>query len=503
MAYRFVMAGQAARHAREARRLATLLPGRVERAGALTDVPLEEPTVLVAEARELTTPAMLAMRARAAAPFTVLPLQLAAPLLARHAEAVPQPGVGLVYDEPHGHAQLCNGAAAGRLDLAAANQMLLVGSPLAWAYISCHGEGGHLRLQDLVVCGLVGDVEVTPAGAPIPGGCRRGDCRRCTGGPLLPAGALHVGHLVVSTCNGISLAAEGFPSTSSVALAALQGRVRLVTSACAPVHIDAVASSVLGQFGTGLHWWQREAVLNAVSTRLLGLGSFVTLGLPPDMATGPAAPGGLPVDVAESIDLGCRLYISSRRALRREGLRRVRARRANCAGKRNGAARAPLAWLVPGEAGAGALESALSSLLGPLRFRPTVRCCGRCGCKLLEHRVPAALPGFHRLVQALCPVCGVTASELHGTRMHRAATTFRTPVLLRRRGRGWAWAATELSLKAGAGGIAWRVRGGKAARVRPRWPAHARAELDTVRSVLLQLGRVRIERLRVLWMSHA
>lgn len=499
MAYRFVMAGQAARHTREARRLATLVPGGVERANALTDVTLQEPTVLVAETRELTTPAMLAMRARAAAPFTVLPIELAAPLLARHAEAVPQPAAGLVYDELHGHAQLCDAPAAGRLSLVAANQMLLGGAPLAWAYLSCHGEGGHLRLQDLVVCGLIGDVEVTPAGVPIAGGCRRGDCRRCTSGPLLPAGALQVGHLVVSTCNGISLAAEGFPSTSSVALAALQSRVSLVTSACAPVHIDAVASSVLGQFGADLHWWQREAVLNAVSKQLLGLDPFVTLGLPPDIATGPAVPDVLPVDVAENIDLGCRLYIASRRALRRESLRRVRARRAKCAGNRN----ASLTWLAPGEAGAGELESALSSLLGPLWFRPTVRRCERCGCRLLEHRVAAALPGFRRLVQALCPVCGVTASELHGTRLHRAATTFRTPVLLRRRGRDWAWTATELSLKAGAGGIVWRVRGGKAARVRPRWPTHARAELDTVRSVLLQVGRVRIERLRVLWMSDA
>ena len=91
-----------------------------------------------------------------------------------------------------------------------------------------HGEGGHVNLNSIVLCGLIGRMERGLAGEPI-GGCRvDGENRRCKRvyNPctrILSFGGLRTKQLYLFTCTGFVIAGDLYPSSISCILSAAEG----------------------------------------------------------------------------------------------------------------------------------------------------------------------------------------------------------------------------------------------------------------------------------------
>lgn len=108
----------------------------------------------------------------------------------------------------------------------------LGGTPRSTLLIDAHGEGAHLNLGSVVICGLPDEVERDSTGI-VAGGCSSVDgvahCKRSHGKTtVVLARELEADDLVVLSCCGFSIAGEGYPSSVSLVLAALEGRARSV-----------------------------------------------------------------------------------------------------------------------------------------------------------------------------------------------------------------------------------------------------------------------------------
>lgn len=182
-----------------------------------------------------------------------------------------------------------------------------------WGVVSlmAHGDGGHLDLDEVVVCGLAGDLERTADGRSLPGGCRAAHgaptCRR--GDPARPrrtvaAGAIRTTHLSVHSCASFAAAGEPARTNVSTVLAAAEG----------------YASSVLATSRiAGFEPWEQAIVWGCLREGA-GLGAATLLlnrlharrepAPPPYVLMGD--PAGPPLRAAGTIEDGATLTITER-----------------------------------------------------------------------------------------------------------------------------------------------------------------------------------------------
>lgn len=478
----------------------------------LVDLRVTEPMIVVAPRHRLNTDTLLRLKRLSCAPFTLLPAEIAVEQFRKQRVREPLSSNALIYDEIHGVGYRVVADDTRSVPLEELNEALRSRELVEWVYFNCHGEGGHLKLRNLTVCGLVGAEDMDVIGRPIPLACSTNACRRSLGeGGTFLARDLHAHHLIVVTCNGLVLSGEGFPSLSSVCVAALEGTAATVTSSCAPVPINAIASVVLSNATSQkMTWWEREELLNRISAGLLGLRPFLTIGIPNDFRF---CSWRQELDLNEAnckfVARSCRLYRHASEARRRTLGRRLRVQMTTVSALegfpqllRNvlGRGRQPKLKSVPG---AGAIERILTDLLGRQEFGRIRDRCDRCGSQLYCQLRRAHLTRLVRIQQLLCPVCGVVTTELLavGATRRRGRSTRIAQSVVKHRSPQLSWRSCELSLKAGAG-IVWREENIKRQRVRLKWPPRSPSEIDTVRVVLTKKGFIRVERHRAVRIVH-
>lgn len=97
--------------------------------------------------------------------------------------------------------------------------------------VSAHGEGGHINLHDVVLCGLTTPEERSLDGSPLAGGCALPDhCKRRRAPEIdvrHPA-ELRAQILVLDACTSFAVDGELYPSTVSLMLDALDGHAAVV-----------------------------------------------------------------------------------------------------------------------------------------------------------------------------------------------------------------------------------------------------------------------------------
>ncbi|MEU4391464.1 hypothetical protein [Kribbella sp. NPDC023855] len=94
--------------------------------------------------------------------------------------------------------------------------------PVEMLAVVGHGDGMHLNLGSVVLCGRTAEVE-SAAGLPVPGGCARGRCKKgATGQKLMTMDELSCRVLVLLSCTSMLLAPQMYPGDNSLAVAALQ-----------------------------------------------------------------------------------------------------------------------------------------------------------------------------------------------------------------------------------------------------------------------------------------
>ncbi|MFI7340987.1 hypothetical protein ACIBUY_23995 [Streptomyces sp. NPDC050085] len=126
--------------------------------------------------------------------------------------------------------------------------------------VVAHGDGGHLALGPLVVCGLYTPVERDlVSGAPLERGCRAGiSCKRARHhDDVLLCRDIKAGSVVLVACKAGSIIDPAFPSTTNVVVGFLDGYAATVV---APPG-NAAASPAITQ---GLHAMLRDAPLSDV-----------------------------------------------------------------------------------------------------------------------------------------------------------------------------------------------------------------------------------------------
>lgn len=231
-------------------------------------------------------------------------------LLAKLAMAGPAGGQSGFADAVDGHFYSWPGPGAVPTHAALEAETLRLLPKTDWQslYLLAHGEGGHLNLHPLVLCGLLGEAELSTAGHEVPGGCRRlagGDlcCKRQRADShAVGYGALRAQDLAVFSCSSYPVAAEPYPSQVSGVLAALEGYPVSVLATDRVMEVDPI-EPVLGMtvfHQTGALGAVAQA-LNDIQFRRLGARPYLLFGdpagetaLPPatvhqgEVQTGPA-----------------------------------------------------------------------------------------------------------------------------------------------------------------------------------------------------------------------
>jgi hypothetical protein len=137
----------------------------------------------------------------------------------------------------------------------ALTQSLLRDDGLRALVILAHGEGAHLNLQDVVVCGAVDDETQRGRRFEV---CRTGACKRVHA-PHVEAFAVHevrAASLVILSCNGFAVAGEQYPTCSSLVGGALDGFARSLVVTDRTVLIQQHEASTVAELllaGAGLH----------------------------------------------------------------------------------------------------------------------------------------------------------------------------------------------------------------------------------------------------------
>jgi hypothetical protein len=161
--------------------------------------------------------------------------------------------------------------------------------------VLAHGEGAHLNLQSVVLCGLVGEREAVGAGE-LAGGCRRDDGCKKVRDPatvVVRVDELPARGLTLLSCNSFSVAGQLYPSTSSLVLAAVEGPA---TGVIALAHQVPIRRQELDAVGTtleaGLRRGEAVRLLNEAEARRGVPTSHVLVGDPmarPAVAAGDAS----------------------------------------------------------------------------------------------------------------------------------------------------------------------------------------------------------------------
>jgi hypothetical protein len=110
--------------------------------------------------------------------------------------------------------------------------------PALFKAIRSHGEGSHAKLPGVVICGLLDDAEFPDAPDQ---GCSR-DGARCKRGHSFGARVVYGDQLVApvigfACCNGFNVAAELYPSPTSIALSLIEGWAGAVIAPMRPLTV--------------------------------------------------------------------------------------------------------------------------------------------------------------------------------------------------------------------------------------------------------------------------
>jgi hypothetical protein len=156
-----------------------------------------------------------------------------------------------------------------------------------------HGEGGHAKFPDVVVCGLLDDAEFP---SDRHAGCTRGGrrCKRAVsrGASVVFADELQAGIVCFICCNGFTVAGELYPSPVSMTLSFTEGWVSAIIAPNRPLTApDSLIDSMLTDLSAGRQLGDIVARLNQISSRLGQPAAFALHGDPRLRHTAPAAPG--------------------------------------------------------------------------------------------------------------------------------------------------------------------------------------------------------------------
>lgn len=90
-----------------------------------------------------------------------------------------------------------------------------------------HGEGAHVNLDSVVLCGLTGPEEKNPQGKNV-GGCKEGKCKRVhnKNTDVVPIYELKAENTILLSCHGFVVAADLYPTTMSYILSMAEGYTR-------------------------------------------------------------------------------------------------------------------------------------------------------------------------------------------------------------------------------------------------------------------------------------
>jgi hypothetical protein len=150
----------------------------------------------------------------------------------------------------------------------------------------CHGDGAHGDFRNVVLCGLCDDEELLFDGRS--GCCRRTNdgghvCKRNPTGARQPVrcGDLAATTVCLLTCNGSSVAGQGYPSDCSFVLSFAEGfpAAVLTTDHRIPFTGRDVAA-VAGLLTSGLPLGETAQLLNNESAELFGVRPYVLFGDP-------------------------------------------------------------------------------------------------------------------------------------------------------------------------------------------------------------------------------
>lgn len=171
------------------------------------------------------------------------------------------------------------------LDPARLNQLIL---DMDWRTLAlyAHGEGGHVNLDSIVLCGLVGEVELGADGAPN-AGCRVAASRRwCKRAPdpatrIVSFGEPRAEALHLFTCASSLMAGELYASNVSAVLSLADGYPRSALVTDRIVAIDrGLAAAALGLAQDGVGAGTLADLLNDLEVRQSGTRPYILFGDP-------------------------------------------------------------------------------------------------------------------------------------------------------------------------------------------------------------------------------
>lgn len=176
----------------------------------------------------------------------------------------------------------------------------LTGSSDQVAVLHSHGDGAHLKLGGLILCGLVGPHESSDKNPTPKDGlchldgkgnvvCKRTQNKAHQQSEILRFGDISVPNLVLLTCNGISAAGDVYPSNSSLVLSALAGKPLniLSTNRRVPFKKDLI-DQVVNMSGRGEDLYAIASMLNSFYQREYGEKAFLIFGDPMTKALPPS-----------------------------------------------------------------------------------------------------------------------------------------------------------------------------------------------------------------------
>lgn len=155
-----------------------------------------------------------------------------------------------------------------------------------------HGEGGHMNLNPIVLCGVQGDAEVALDGTPIDG-CRvQNESRQCKRAPsgemlVLSFGDIRAHNLYLFSCTGFLMNGELYPSLNSGVLSALEGYAATAAATDRITYIDfLVPQMTLNLLQTGISSGAAFQFINDLHARKYRRRPYMLCGDP----SGPAIP---------------------------------------------------------------------------------------------------------------------------------------------------------------------------------------------------------------------
>lgn len=155
-------------------------------------------------------------------------------------------------------------------------------SPGALAIVG-HGEGAHINLDEVVICGAPPEGEHDARRTPLKGGCDgQGHCRRAAPEQVVVnAREVAASVILLLTCNSFDISGEIWPTDASLVLAALSGHASAVIAshtrmAVAPM----IAGMAFSEMARGAPLGDVVALMNAPSSLSRHADSFTLVGDP-------------------------------------------------------------------------------------------------------------------------------------------------------------------------------------------------------------------------------